>query len=152
MLQNRSRSSQHGSKIAPESSQYMVIYNPRGYLGGSRICSGGLSSLGGLLEGSWRALGPKKSSPGGPWTALKEIPREVSALLGPKALQKGGPKCAQNKVQKRFELKMVKPQNSHTVHRISMMFHVSGLFFDVKNGSKMGSKSFHRRRRRQKAS
>ena len=104
-----------------------------GNLEGSRICSGGLSPLGRLLERSWRALGPKKRSPRRPWTALKKVPREVSALLGPKGLPKVRPNEVQNAVQKRFRLKMLKSENPHTVHRICLIFKVPGAHFGYKN-------------------
>ena len=105
--------SQVPSKLLPSRVQNGAKIEPKLVLEatwrGPRICSGGLSPLGGLLERSWKALGPKKNSQRGPWTALKKIPREVSALLGPKGLPKGGPKWAQNEVQKRSELKIAKP-------------------------------------------
>ena len=61
-----------------------------------------------LLEASWGALGAKKSNLERLLAAPREIPRQVSAILGTKRLPKGCPKGAQSKVQKRFELKMIK--------------------------------------------
>ena len=61
-----------------------------------------------LLEASWGALGAKKSNPERLLAAPREIPRQVSAILGTKSIQKRYPKEVQNEVQKRFELKMVK--------------------------------------------
>ena len=104
----------------------------------SDICSGGFLPLGGLLERSRGARGPKKSNPGGPWTALKKIPREVSALLGPKGLPKGGQNWAQNDVQKRFKLKMLKSENPHTVHRICLLFKILGARFGSQSGVQNG--------------
>ena len=60
-----------------------------------------------LLEASWGALGAKKSSLERLLAAPREIPRQVSAILGAQS-PKGCPKGAQNEVQKRSEMKMVK--------------------------------------------
>jgi len=109
-----------------------------GNLEGSRICSGGLSPLGRLLERSWRALGLKKRGPRGPWTALKTIPSEVSALLEPKGPPKGCQNDVQNKVQKRLRLKMLKSENPYTVHRICLIFKVPGALWGAQNGVQNG--------------
>ena len=61
-----------------------------------------------LLDASWGALGAEKSNLERLLAAPREIPRQVSAILGAKRLPKGSPKGAQNEVRKRFELKMYK--------------------------------------------
>ena len=98
-------------------------------------------ACGELLDASWGALGAEKSSLERLLAAPRGIPRQVSAILGTKRLPKGGPKGAQNEVQKRFELKVAKSQKSTTVHRICLIFEVPGHPFAAKTGSKTGSKT-----------
>ena len=69
----------------------------------------------GLLEWSGRALGAvlggsrtEKSPLDRLLAAPRGFPREVSAILGAKGVPKGSPKWVQNKVQKRFKLKLTK--------------------------------------------
>ena len=79
-----------------------------GDLGRSKICSGGLWPLGGLLEGSWKPLGPTKSTLDRLLAALRKIPRQFSAIIGAKRAPKWTPGGGQNGVQNRVSLKMPK--------------------------------------------
>ena len=101
--------------MAPKWSQNAAKMGLGGYLEGSKICSGGLWHLGGLLESSGRPPEPKKSALDSLLGAPRRIPRQFSAILGPKVLPKGVPKLVQNGVQKRFELKAAKSQNFEDV-------------------------------------
>ena len=54
---------------------------------------GGLpGAYGALWVGFWGALGVEKSTLERVWAAPREIPRQVSAILGAKRLQKVGPR------------------------------------------------------------
>ena len=97
--------------------------------------------LGGHLEDSWKPPGPNKNALERLLNAPRRIPRQVSAILGPKSLPKWTPKRFQNEVQKRFELKIAKSQKPTTVHRICLIFEVPGHPGAPQTGSKAGSES-----------
>ena len=58
-----------------------------------------------LLEASWGALGAKKSSLERLLAAPREIPRQVSAILGAKRLPKGSPRGSKIEPKRRLEPK-----------------------------------------------
>ena len=88
-------------KIRPKGVQNGVQMGPKWLPGGLLEPLGLLEAswnpLGGLLERSWRAPGPKKTSLGRLLAAPRGIPREVSAILGAKRLPKRVPKRVQNR-------------------------------------------------------
>ena len=104
---------------------------------------------GGLLGASWKPLGtlldPKKHCLERPLAGPRAPRRPVSAILGSKRLPKWSPKGSQIEPQKGFELKWLKSQNSHTVHRICLIFEVPDPPFGDQNGFETGYKSHHRR-------
>ena len=110
----------------------------------------------GLLDASWNALGrvwaPKKLIGIGSWTARGHRGDRFQHAWGPNGRPKGAPGGSQIGIQKRSELKMVKPCFLTTVARISMIFQVSGHHFGAKNMFKMGSEAYHRLGTRQKTS
>ena len=66
-----------------------------------------------LMERSWEAVGvlsgPKKSSLERLLAAPREIPRQVSTILGAKRLPKGRPRGSKIDPKRGLELKMAKP-------------------------------------------
>ena len=69
-------------------------------LGGARICSGGLSPLGGLLEASWDALGPQKTLSGAALGRPKGGSKTVFNDLGVQKAPKMEPQWVQNQAPK----------------------------------------------------
>ena len=143
---------QNGSKMAPKWLPNGSQIGPGGLLEGSWRSLGALKkawsakgglpgAYGALLEASWVALGAEKRSLERLLAAPRGIPREVSAILGAKGVPKGGPKWVQNKVQKRFKLKMTKSQNLKDVSRNSLTFQVPGSPFRVPSGVQNGGQN-----------
>ena len=82
---------------------------PGGFLEHLGLLEPSCSGLRGLLERSWTALRPKKSSLERLLAGPRGILREVSAILGAKRLPKRTPKGWQIELERRLELKMAKP-------------------------------------------
>ena len=80
------------------------------------------SGLGGLLERSWRALGPEKSSLERLLAGPRGVPREVSAILGAKRLPERSPGGSKIGSRRRLELKTAKPENFEDVSQKSLIF------------------------------
>ena len=112
-----------GSKMAPKWGQHGCQMGPGGLLEASWgplgaswvplralkkawLAKGWLpGAYGTLLDGSWGALGAKKSTLGRLLAAPREIPRQVSAILGAKRLPKGRPRGSKMESKRRLELK-----------------------------------------------
>ena len=132
---------QHGCQMGPEG-LLDVSWRPLGALEKAWSAKEGLPvAYGTLLDASWGALGAEKSSLERLLGAPRGFPREVSAILGAKGIPKGGPKWVQNKVQKRFKLKMTKSQNLKDVSRNSLTFQVPGSPFRVPSGVQNGGQN-----------
>ena len=117
------KSEQHGGNIAPKwlqnCSKMAPTWLPNGLwkpLGGLLEVSWSLkkawSAKGGLpgaygarLDASWDALGAEKSSLERLLAAPRGIPREVSAILGPKRVPKGRPRGSKIESKRRLQLK-----------------------------------------------
>ena len=81
-------------------------WGPLGALAKAWSAKGGLpGAYGALWVGSWGALGAEKSTLERVWAAPREIPRQVSAILGAKRLPKGGPRGSKIEAKRRLELK-----------------------------------------------
>ena len=66
-------------------------WGPLGAVKKATSAKGGLpGAYGALLDGSWGALGAEKGTLERLLAAPREIPRQVSAILAAKRLQKGG--------------------------------------------------------------
>ena len=90
-----------GAKSALEASR-----GPLGALEAARSAKGGLpGTYGALLDGSWGAIGAEKSALERLLAAPRDIPRQVSAILGAKRLLKGGPRGSKIEAKRRLELK-----------------------------------------------
>ena len=67
---------------------------------------GGLpGAYGALLDGSWGAIGAEKSTLERLLAAPREIPRQVSAILGAKRFPKEGPRGSKIETKRGLELK-----------------------------------------------
>ena len=119
------------SNFMPKTNIFEVLRDPRGVkIGPQRLLGPFLerlglmeacwSALGGFLERSWAALGPKKTNLDRLLAGPRPPRRPVSACLGAKYLPKRSPGGSKNEVRKRSKLKMAKPLKSPTVARILM--------------------------------
>ena len=127
-----------------------ALGEPRGRLGRAGGGPGGvLGGPGAVLEAYKRRLGGSLGRLGAVWG-------DLVAMLEPSGSQKA-PKMESKRVPNPA-LEAIPSENGKTlfflttVHRISMIFHVSGLRFGTKNKFKMGSESHHRCWGRQKGS
>ena len=104
--------------------------SPGGALGPSWVPFGRLlqpgGGPGGVLGGARAVLGRKNIIGDGSWTARSHRGDRFQHAWGPNGRPKGAPGGSQIGIQKRSELKMVKPCFLTTVARISMIFQVSG--------------------------
>ena len=89
--------------------------------------------LGGVLDSSWRPPRPEERALERLLSALRRIPRLVSAILQPKKLPKRSPGGSKMVSRRRLELKRPKSQNLQAVPQKTFMFDVPGLPFRVQN-------------------
>ena len=117
------KSDQHGCNIAPNLLQnctklhqhgcHMVLgslleasWRSLGAIKKAWSAKGGLpGAYGTLLDASWGALGAEKSSLERLLAVPREIPRQVSAILGAQRLPKGRPRGSKIESKRRLELK-----------------------------------------------
>ena len=118
-----------GAKSALEAS-----WGPLGALERAWSAKGGLPrAYGALLDGSWGAIGAEKSTLERLLAAPREIPRQVSAILGAKRLPKGGPRGSKIEAKRRPELKTRFLQKPLNFQWILMIFEVQGALFGGQN-------------------
>ena len=111
-----------------------ALWGALGALKKAWSAKGGLpGAYGALLDGSWGALGAEKSTLERLLAAPREIPRQVSAILGAKRLPKGGPRGSKIEAKRRLELKTRFLQKPLFFHRNSLIFEVPGSFFGGQN-------------------
>ena len=114
-----------------------------GSLGGLRkawLAKEGLpEAYGALLDGSWGALGAEKSTLERLLAAPREMPRQVSAILGAKRLPKGGPRGSKIEAKRRLELKTRFLQKPLFFLWISLIFEIPGSSFGGQNRWKLAS-------------
>ena len=91
-LKSKPRRVQNESKKAPDGIKMAPKWIPGGLLERLGLLEASWSAPGGLLESSCSGSGSKKSALGRLLAAPREIPREVSAILGAKRLPKMRPR------------------------------------------------------------
>ena len=119
---DRPRGSLEALKFLPQTAVFEVLGDPGGvkmdpkrplgpFLERLGLMDASWSGLGGLLERSWAALGPKKRSLERLLAAPRRIPRQFAAILRAKRVPKGSRGGSQIGPRRRFELQTAKPQN-----------------------------------------